>query len=140
MPRGAITNNESQRETQGDPANQEAIWNGLTPADRQRLRTEALGRLTAGVYGKAGHNERSDAQVRMLREQLMGPTEPAEAVDWRLVDSLRESLQNYRREQAVEGPAPLPSAETTLIAPESLPPTYRQPVRNYFQKLSEQRK
>jgi hypothetical protein len=118
-------------------------WKGMKAEDRQRLRREALGRLSAGVYGESGHNERSDAMVRRLREQLAEPTEPAdptEPVDWRLVDSLRESLQSYRREQSVAKPGQQPSAEMTLIAPENLPPTYRQPVRNYFQKLSEPRR
>ena len=96
--------------------------------------------MTAGLYGNNGHNERTDAQARMLREKLAERAESTEPVDWRLIDSLREALQNNRREQALDGSHPTPSAEMTLVAPESLPPAYKQPVRNYFQKLSEPRR
>ncbi len=126
---------------QSDAAEDQQRSNGrLSTEDQQRLRREALGRLTAGLYGKYGHNDETDDQVRALREKLAGPTEQALPVDWQLVDDLRDALQRYRREQAVDQPANLSSAETTLVSPESLPPAYRQPVRNYFQKLSEPRR
>ena len=108
----------------------------LSAQQQQQLRTDAMQSLEEGIYGSYGHNERSETLVRRLRETIGDRGTP---IDARLVESLRNSIQDVRRETAVDSDDESSVDPSSFIRSQRLPPAYRQPIQSYFQKLSEQK-
>ena len=108
----------------------------LSPAQQQQLRDDAMQSLEEGIYGTYGHNERSQAMVRRLRETVGDKSTP---IDGRIIESLRNSIQDIRREAAVNDGDEKTPDPAAFINSERLPPAYRRPIQSYFQKLSEQK-
>jgi len=108
----------------------------LTPAQQQQLKDDAMQSLEEGIFGTYGHNERSQAIVRRMRESI---GEPGTPIDARIVESLRNAIQDIRREAAVKDTDEKTPDPAAFINSDRLPPAYRQPIQSYFQKLSEQK-
>lgn len=92
--------------------------------------------LEEGILGTYGHNERSQALVRRVRETIGDKGTP---IDARIVESLRNSIQDIRREASVKDHDEKTPDPAAFINSDRLPPAYRQPIQSYFQKLSEQK-
>lgn len=92
--------------------------------------------LEEGIFGVYGHNERSQAVVRRMRETVGDRGTP---IDARVVESLRNAILDVRREAAVKDDQEKDPDPAAFINSTRLPPAYRQPIQSYFQKLSEQK-
>jgi hypothetical protein len=107
-----------------------------TQPDELRLRRSAARSLQNGLRGEYGHNERTDAVVRRLSEDLQ---EPEFAVDARTVQQLVQDIQHLRREVVAGDERKRGEAELEHLDASRYPPAYRRSIEKYFEQLSEQR-
>lgn len=108
----------------------------LSPTDEARQRGEALHNVQDGVRGLFGDNQRSQAMLSELEEELQDATVP---VDVAMIERLVRELEKRRIEAGAAGVKNPAAQPVTLIDPARLPPAYRRQIEKYFEKLSEQR-
>lgn len=109
----------------------------LTGMQRDQLRQDALTNLREGIYGRYGHNERSEQAVGQLEKQLNDSQTP---IDASVVEQMLRTIQNIQRERRAVADRESPQEPDVIhVDPAKLPPTYRRPIESYFRRLSEQR-
>jgi hypothetical protein len=106
----------------------------LSAEDRKKLQQEALTDIEKGIENLGSDTESSKKTYRALREFYT----PSVTVDPKVIQRLIEQLENLSVE-LVEVPSEEPGEpEIRHIDPEKLPQAYRERIRKYFEKLSEQ--
>jgi hypothetical protein len=106
-----------------------------SPATDTQLRSSAARNLQNGVWGEYGHNDRTDAFVQQMTDDLR---EPDFQVDALTVQELLQQIQSLRREVATKSERTTEETDLQRQDTNHFPPAYRRSIEKYFEKLSEQ--
>ncbi|MCO6454571.1 MAG: hypothetical protein J5I93_04565 [Pirellulaceae bacterium] len=106
-----------------------------SPDSRQPLSREALRSFSEAISGLYGHNERSEAVLARMRDQLQ---EQATPVDQATLQELVQQMQLLRREAPAEQPQVPRTGSLLGNDPDRIAPEYRDWARKYFEQLSRQ--
>jgi len=106
----------------------------LSAEDRKKLQQEALTDIEKGIEDLDSHTESSEKTYRALREFYT----PGVTVDPKVIQRLIEQLENLSVELVEVRSEEPGEPEIRHIDPEKLPQAYRERIRKYFEKLSEQ--
>jgi len=107
----------------------------LSAEDRKKLQQEALTNIEKGIEYLDSGTRSSGRAYKALREFYT----PGVTVDPKVIQRLIEQLENLNVELVEVRSEEPGEPEIRYIDPEKLPPAYRERIRKYFEKLSEQR-
>lgn len=107
----------------------------MSREDEARMRRNAIRQLDAGLSREYGSNQQTTNLVRSLRKELSEPQTP---LTREALESLQRNIQMLSQEKLTRENQRPDDRPTTNLDSSRLSPEYRDAVRRYFEKLSEQ--
>jgi hypothetical protein len=107
----------------------------LTAQECAQLAREASANLRAGIASLYGNTDRSSQVIDQLESKV---DETESLIDANTVRELIRQIQQLSREREPGAKPDSQRSETSNVDLSRLPPTYRQAIEKYYQKLSEQ--